>query len=537
MVVRELITRLGFQLNNAQVNNAERATQRLKNQADQAAQSFRNIIASIAAFQAVKGLVHVADTMQSLRARIEQLPQTIMPAGEAFDIVAQHAIDARASIEAYGTLYNRIGNAAKDYISTQEDLLKVTDTISKALVVGGATAAEAGSVMTQFSQALGAGTLQGEEFRAMAEAAPQYMDELAKALGIPRGEMKKLASEGKITTKQVIEATKNMADYFEMRFKQMPMTIGQAVTIVGNRFARMVDRMNRESNIVTRTANKILDIFDSIERGIDSLVKSFDGWDNTLRFIGATLLAATGVLIGFSSASIAAIAPWILIAAAIGLAAIVIEDLMVAAEGGESVILGFVTWLQSGTAGATALGLALTALGAVFTVWGAIASAKYIQVALAATMAGLSAVKAGAMMAAGWLAGMWPIALVIAAIAGIGYAGYKIVENWTEIKAWFSETFDWFMEKFKALSNFVSGIFGGNGFGNITGNAAFNVTPQTMAASGGKTIVSNNTNTVNIQVPAGTPQDQAAFVQNQTQKYLDSINKPITTRDAMAYGN
>ena len=162
MIVRELVTKLGFQLNNAQVQNAERATSRLKNQADQAAQSFRNIITAVASFQMVRSIVHVADSMQSLRARIEQLPQTIMPAGEAFDVVAEHASDARASIEAYGTLYNRIGNAAKDYISTQEDLLKVTDTISKALVVGGATAQEAGSVMTQFSQALGAGTLQGE---------------------------------------------------------------------------------------------------------------------------------------------------------------------------------------------------------------------------------------------------------------------------------------------------------------------------------------------------------------------------------------
>ena len=473
MVVRELITRIGWKLDDTRP-------------VDVTIERMRNALAGLATAFSIKKIIDIADSMQSLRARIEQLPQTIMPAGEAFDVVAEHASDARASIEAYGTLYNRIGNAAKDYISTQEDLLKVTDTISKALVVGGATAQEAGSVMTQFSQALGSGTLQGDEFRAMAEAAPQYMDQLAEALGHPRSELKKLASEGKITTKQVIEATRNMADYFDMRFKQIPMTVGQAMTIVGNRFSRMIDRMNRESNFVTKTANIILDVFDKIEKGVDSVVKSFDGWNNLLRYIGAALIAGTAILIGFSTASIAALAPWLLIGAAIALAALVIEDLMVAAEGGESVFLS-----------------------------------------IAETISG------------------WYDSIVKAIDDGLAYAENAVLDT---IKGWSDALYRMFVETIpKAIRdawNAVTSLPGNiidsikSGASALTGGgAAFGVTPSSVAtATGNRTVVSNNTNNVSIQVPSGTGPEQVEFVKNGTQKYMDSLNKPMTTRDAMAYG-
>lgn len=488
MVVRELITRLGFQLNNAQVQNAERATSRLKQQADQAAQSFRNIITAVASFQMVRSIVHVADSMQSLRARIDQLPQTIMPASEAFDVVAEHASDARASIEAYGTLYNRIGNAAKDYISTQEDLLKVTDTISKALVVGGATAQEASSVMTQFSQALGAGTLQGEEFRAMAEAAPQYMDQLAEALGHPRGELKKLASEGKITTKQVIEATKNMADYFDMRFKQMPMTVGQAMTIVGNRFSRMIDRMNRESNFVTKTANIILDVFEKIEKGVDFVIEKFDGWSNAIRYVGIALgiLVASKAFVLLASIGAIAAVKFALIAAAVLLIAALIED--------------FVVWLQGGD---SLIGDMLEKFG------------------------------------------QWATAISTAIDDGLAYAENAVLET---IKGWSDALYRMFVETIpKAIRdawNAVTSLPGNiidsikNGASSLTGGgAAFGVTPSSVAsATGNRTVVSNNTNNVSIQVPAGTGPEQVEFVKNGTQKYMDSLNKPMTTRDAMAYG-
>lgn len=343
MIVRELITRLGFSTNTAQLNKAERATERLKDRAEQAAGAFRNIVAAVASLATIRAAIGIADEMQNIRTRIGQLPQTVGDAGAAFDEVATRASAAGVKIDAYASLYTKVGNAAKDYIKTQEDLLGITDTISQALVVGGASAQEASAVMTQFSQALASGVLQGDEFRSMAEAAPQYLDKLSETMKIPREQLKEMASDGKLTAKAVIEATRQMSDYFGEKFKEMPMTVGRAMTVVGNRFSRMLDKMNRDSNFVTTIANLILAGFDKIEAGVGKLVEVFGGWNNMLRFVGIAIGVAFGakaiaILSAFRAASLLAMLPFIKIIAIVTAVALVLEDLYVWIQGGDSLI-------------------------------------------------------------------------------------------------------------------------------------------------------------------------------------------------------
>jgi len=315
----------------------------VKNEAEKAAASLRNMVLALASLATLRSFGTIADEMQSMRTRIGMLPQTVGDAGAAFDEVANRASAAGQSIMAYGNLYNRLGNAAKDYIGTQEELLGVTDTISKALVVGGATAQEQASAMLQFSQALGSGVFQGDEFKAMAEAAPQFLDKLSEMMKIPREELKKMASEGKLTTKPVIEAVQKMGDYFAEKFKQMPMNFGRAATIIGNRFSRLIDKMNRDSMFVTNIANAFLWVFDKIEAGIYAVGDAFDGWDNALRLIGITLGVALGakalaILSAFNAATLVAMLPFIKMAAIIGAVALVIEDLYIWINGGNSLV-------------------------------------------------------------------------------------------------------------------------------------------------------------------------------------------------------
>lgn len=291
MNIRELLIRVGLSgatPANNEIRRLDKSTDDLKN-------SFNNLGSAItAAFGlfSLGAIAKAADDMQSLESRIGMLPQTVGSAADAFDKVAQKASENRISIQAYAEVYTRIGNAAQDYIKTSEQLEQVTTTLAQALVVGGASAQEQSSAFLQFSQALGSGTLQGDEFRAMAEAAPQFLDQLAKALGKPRGELKKLASQGVLTTEQVIKATMSMSGYFENMFKQMPMTISQAIVVVENRFDVMVNRFNRASGAVTFIANAITTAFGYIENAIVSFSNALGGAENTVKIFGVALGAA-----------------------------------------------------------------------------------------------------------------------------------------------------------------------------------------------------------------------------------------------------
>jgi tape measure domain-containing protein len=474
VVVRELLVRMGWSLDSASQNRVEGSINRLS-----------GMLQGLAAFASLRALAGVADSMQSLEARIGMLPQTIGDVGMAFNEVSKHAIENRQSLAAYGTMYARIGNAAKDYILTQKDLLTVSDTISQALVVGGATAQEASSAMIQFSQALGAGTLQGEEFRAMAEAAPQYMDALSEALNIPRENLKKMASEGKLTSKEVIEATLKMSSIFEQKFRQMPMTIGQATTIIKNKFSTMVQNMNRESHVVTNVANFLLDSFASIEKGASNFIGFVGGSTNALKTFAIGLAALLGpmALAGLVTVLSAVFSVGGLVIGVLALIGLAIDDVLTYLKGGQSVFGDFLKWLNSGSIGASTLQGALIALGSILSLYvvylGTLAKAWLVVQG--------AALRTGIAMAGAWLIAMGPMALVLAGIAAISAAIIYMYNNWEKVKGFFV---------------------------NIGGGKTPTVGAQSVgaASAGGANINSNQT--INLTVPPGTPESQQAYLKN-----------------------
>lgn len=327
MVIRELLIRLGLN-GGAQVNRELDKVDGGVNKTMQSFSALGGVIAGVFGALTISNIAKTADTMQSLESRIGLLPQTVGDVGAAFDEVAKKATENRMGIQAYAEVYTRIGNAAQDYLKTSADLEKVTSTLSQALVVGGATAQEQASAFLQFSQALGSGTLQGDEFRAMAEAAPQYLDQLAKALGHPRGELKKLASEGKLTTKEVIQATMQMSDYFNKMYKQIPMTIGQALVLVNNRWSMFINRLNRSSGAVTWVADKFLWLADKVEYSLDVVTEALGGAENAVKILGVALGAAglVGAVYLLSAAFTALTSPVFLIIAALAALFLVGED-------------------------------------------------------------------------------------------------------------------------------------------------------------------------------------------------------------------
>jgi len=557
LIVRELITRLGFSLNQTQLNNAEKGVKRVKDQAEQAATAFRNMAAAVVSFATVKAIINIADEMQNIRTRIGQLPQTVGDAGDAFDEVARRASASGVKIDAYASLYTKVGNAAKDYITTQEDLLGITDTISQALVVGGASAQEASAVMTQFSQALASGVLQGDEFRSMAEAAPQYLDKLAEVMKIPREQLKKMASDGKLTAKAVIDATRQMSDYFGDKFKQMPMTVGRAMTVIGNRFARMLDKMNRDSNFVTTIANGILTVFDKIEAGVYKLVEAFGGWENMIRFVGIAIGVAFGakalsILSAFRAASLLAMLPFIKIIAIVTAVALVLEDLYVWIQGGESLIGSLIgPWEEWRV---YVMG-AIEAVMAVFRWFGELIAAIAAAIVGAFTLdwnlfkTGLEGI--GTLL---WqVVGQWGIWIRDAFVAAFTAVTTYVTEVFT---AWGSMIYNAiFLPIVNAVSdawNKVKGLASGAwegaksfvGLGSDTGagtgagaTPASTVAPAQLAPAAmgaGRPNVQSNTN-VTVTVPPGTTAEQAKFLQTAAQQSFGKGSNDKLARDLAVY--
>ncbi|MCT8761813.1 tape measure protein, partial [Glaesserella parasuis] len=106
----------------------------------------------------------------------------------------------------------------------------------------------------QLSQALGSGQLQGDEFKTIAESAPIILDVLAEYMGKSRAEVKKLASEGQLTSKLIFDAFNGSTEKINQKFEQMPISFGGAMQQMENAFMKFVDEQNRTLGITENLA-------------------------------------------------------------------------------------------------------------------------------------------------------------------------------------------------------------------------------------------------------------------------------------------
>ena len=223
----------------------------------------------------VSEIKQTADAMMSLSSRIK-----IVTKDEAERLRIESTLYAmsnrnRSSLEDLGDLYYKTALASKRFGASQEQVLKLTDIVSKSLVIGGADTAQQKSTILQLSQALGSGVLQGDELRSLRENAPILMDAIASFFNTDVGGLKEMGAKGLLTTEKLMQAILASGDAVDSKFAQITPTIGQAMTVLGNKFSKLILDIQNSTGVFGQIAGLILEGVDLIGQGIDWVVKEF----------------------------------------------------------------------------------------------------------------------------------------------------------------------------------------------------------------------------------------------------------------------
>ena len=212
---------------------------------------------------AVGAITRIADEYNQISARIR------LATGATGDFVAaQREVFAIANrqgvaLDAVAKLYTRTATALRAAGTSQAEVLAITEDVSRALRISGATGQEAASAMLQFSQALGAGTLRGEELNAILEAAPRLAQAIADGLEVPVAQLKRLGEDGVLTSELVAKALRSQSQLLAQESGALPDTIPQAWERLTNAVQRAVGELD-----------KALGITPAIARGITAIANS-----------------------------------------------------------------------------------------------------------------------------------------------------------------------------------------------------------------------------------------------------------------------
>lgn len=344
MIVRELLTRLGFTIDEAKLKHYEAKA----NQATEAWSAMSGVFGAAIATMAAMGLgqiTKVSDEWSNMEARVSLTTKSAEEQAAVMQQIYDISQRTRQETTATGDLYTKLSRSAKDFGGTTDQILSVTETVNEALVVGGASTAEAKSTILQLGQALGSGRLQGDELRALGENAPLLMAQIAKAYGVTIGDLKQMGAQGELSSEGVFKAILGSKDVIQKQFEKMPVTIGQAITTVGNRFGRFLSKINKETGTFTNAARAIVRGSEWIEQKLDAFARRVGGWGNVMKLVLTTVAAlfAGPMVAGVKLATIAVLNffktallnPWTWVLLAVIL---LFDELYTWIEGGDSLI-------------------------------------------------------------------------------------------------------------------------------------------------------------------------------------------------------
>ncbi|WP_139887720.1 tape measure protein [Acinetobacter nosocomialis] len=144
-------------------------------------------------------------------------------------------------------VYQRFSDNAKTLNLTMDDTARLTETVSKAVAISGASAQAADAALVQFGQALASGTLRGEELNSVMEQTPALAKAIAQGMGITVGELRTVAAEGKITSQEIVKALKNVQADVDALFAKTDITISQSLTLLNNEITKFVGESGKGS--------------------------------------------------------------------------------------------------------------------------------------------------------------------------------------------------------------------------------------------------------------------------------------------------
>ena len=260
--------------------------------------------------------LNLSDEYVRLKNKLSIVTDSAAEATGTLNKLMDSANNSRTAIAGVTTLYSRMSLSLIPMGKSQQDIVQIAENVSKALQLGGATAAEAAGSIIQLSQAFDLGKLSGQEYRSVASMMPVVADAIRHHMGLSRAEMLKAAKEGKITAEVMAAAILGVTDELNSKFAQSGVTFAQAFNVMGNKLTDFLGKLNESIGLTQGLSKGIIFLSDNL-RGLAVVVAGVGA--GFLTMLNTAIFAKIAASIKGLFVALAA-NPFILVAASIAAA-------------------------------------------------------------------------------------------------------------------------------------------------------------------------------------------------------------------------
>ena len=188
----------------SELSKIERSIDHLNKTAGKVEFFGKTLLAGFSGVQIVSSLKAQADHYTELSNKIKLVSDSEKQHAQAMAAVFDISMKTAQSTQAVSAVYQSFAQNAKELGISQRQVADVTETISKAVAISGASAAEAQNALTQFGQVLLMGKFRAQEYNSVMTQTPAVMQAIARGLGVTMAQLKAMSDDGELTTDKII---------------------------------------------------------------------------------------------------------------------------------------------------------------------------------------------------------------------------------------------------------------------------------------------------------------------------------------------
>lgn len=228
------------------------------------------LVGPLAAFAGISFSIHsyiaMSDQLKTIEGQIKNVVKSGKETKRVEEEIYAMAGRSRQSYAESANLFTSVARNASELGKSTDDILKFTEDVSNAMLLGGGSAASQQAALIQLGQALGSGTLRGDELNSIMEQAPKLAETIAKGMGTTIGSLRKLGSEGKLTAKDVFDAVRKQSDSLKKDLGNMPWTVAQASSRIRDSVAQLFFAIENKFGFGDKMARVIATIADQVDK-------------------------------------------------------------------------------------------------------------------------------------------------------------------------------------------------------------------------------------------------------------------------------
>lgn len=287
--------------------------------ASAASTGLTKLIGTVVSLAAAQKAMSLTDTYTNTSARLSMITGSLEEQKALQGEVFAAADRSRGSYVEMANATAKMKMLAGESFGSNEEALGFTELLQKSLKVSGASQGEQDSAFLQLTQAMASGKLQGDEFRSIMENAPMVANAISQYLGVTKGELKELSSDGAITADIIKGAMFAAADDINGKFEQMPMTFADVWQKIKNAGMEAFGGVFEKANVMLNSdmgqaaiAN-ITRLVYMAAAGFDALLDGISFITQNMSELGPIIFSVAAGFFAYQLATgLAAAAQWIL---------------------------------------------------------------------------------------------------------------------------------------------------------------------------------------------------------------------------------